>query len=89
MGHDPLCGLAKPVQGPQLSGPSRQVLLRDAQGVSEANQDASYTGMPSTYGAKKAARSFWSALYRMQVCKGQLKLKKQFKKALLSPLHAS
>lgn len=53
MWDDPLWGLAKSVPGPQSSGPSRYVLLRGIQVVSEANQDASYAGIPSTYGLKK------------------------------------
>lgn len=49
MQDDPLWGLAKSVPGPQSSGPSRYVLPV----VSEANQDASYTRIPSTYVLKK------------------------------------
>lgn len=50
---DPLWGLAKSIQGPQSPGPSRYVLLRGIQVLSKANQDASYTGIPSPYVLKK------------------------------------
>lgn len=85
MQDEPLWDLAKSVQGPQPSGLSRYVLLRGTQVVSEANQDAAYTGFPLHICAKKAARIFRSALYRIQVCKRQLK---PFKKPLLSLLQA-